>query len=101
MPLEISGLKCDNCEWRDNSILFTDYQECIGKPCPNCGNNLLTQSEFDECIKIMDRVEKTERILHALRWLNPFFYHRLLIGDKRKEKTLTIEYPKRNTNGKD
>lgn len=95
MPIKISGLKCDNCTWRDDAIPFSDYPESIGKPCPNCGENLLTQKEYDNCIRVINRVEKAERFIHALRWLNPFFYFRLVIGDNRKEKTLNIEYPKR------
>ena len=101
MPLEISGLKCDYCSWRNDAIPYSEYTSCIGMPCPNCGNNLLTQKEYDDCTKIIIKVYRAERLLHALRWLNPLFYLRLLIGDNRKEKTLTIEYPKRNTHAKD
>jgi hypothetical protein len=95
MPIKISGLKCDNCTWRNDSIPFSDYPACIGKPCPNCGNNLLTQKEYDNCIRVINRVEKLERIAHALRWLNPLFYLRLIIGDSRKEQTMKIDYPNR------
>lgn len=100
MPIEISGLKCDYCNWGDDSIPFSAYSDYIDNPCPNCGSNLLTQKEFMQCIKIIDRVARIERVLHALRWLNPLFYVRLLIGDKRKEKTVIIEYPKRETHAK-
>lgn len=95
MPIKISGLKCDNCTWRDDSITFSDYPDYIGKPCPTCWSNLLTQKEYDDCLKIINRVERVERILHALRWLNPFFYFRLIMGDRREEQKITIEYPKR------
>jgi hypothetical protein len=98
MPIKISGLKCDNCTWRDDSVKFSEYHNWIGKHCPNCGTNLLTLKEYYNCVIITNRVEKAERILHALRWLNPLFYLRLIMGDSRKEKTLTVEYPKRKNN---
>ena len=42
MEINIYGLKCDYCDYRDDSVKFSEYEENIGKPCPNCGNNLLT-----------------------------------------------------------
>jgi hypothetical protein len=101
MPIKISGLKCDNCDWRNDAIPFEDYPKCIGKPCPRCGNNLLTQEEYDNCVAMAKRVEKIERVLYYFRFLNPMFYLRLIFGDNRKEKTLTFEYPKRSTNEQD
>jgi len=101
MPINISGLKCDNCEWRNDTIQFEDYPANIGKPCPHCGNNLLTQQEFDHCLAMTKKVKKIERWLYYLRFLNPMFYLRLIFGDNRKEKTLTFEYPKRTTNEQD
>jgi hypothetical protein len=101
MPIKISGLKCDNCTWRNDSVPFSDYQACIGMPCPKCGNNILTQKEYDDCVRMIKKVEKIEGVLHALRWLNPLYYFRLIMGDNRKERTLTVEYPKRNTNEQD
>lgn len=95
MPIEISGLKCDYCTWRDDSVPFSDYPNCIGMPCPSCGENLLTYKEYKDCVRMINRVDKAERMLNALRWLNPFYYLSLIIGVKRKEKTLTVEYPKR------
>jgi len=40
-------LKCDadGCTHREGSEAYT--QEMVGKPCPVCGESLLTQSDFD------------------------------------------------------
>ena len=48
VELESHGLKCDNpkCDWHDSSILFSDYKQWLNVPCPKCGENVLTESDF-------------------------------------------------------
>lgn len=43
-----NGLKCDNpqCDWKDATIGFDTYKECINKPCPKCGQNVLTEEDY-------------------------------------------------------
>ena len=55
--VHISGIKCDNCNWKDMSVPFEDYEQWINKPCPKCGENLLTQKDYDECLEIMNASE--------------------------------------------
>ena len=42
------GLKCDNpkCDREDNTITFSNYTEWVNKPCPKCGENVLTEEDF-------------------------------------------------------
>ena len=96
MPLNISGLKCDFCDYRDDSVPYSDYQASIGRPCPKCGNSLLTQKEFDECERIIRGVNRVEKILHWLRFFNPKFYLRLIFGDNRDETQVTIKFLNKN-----
>jgi hypothetical protein len=44
-----SGLKCDNpqCDWTDMSITFDNYKDWINCSCPKCGENVLTQSDYE------------------------------------------------------
>lgn len=48
------GLKCDNpnCDFVDMSIEISDYDNWLNKPCPKCGENLLTQEDYD-AVKMM------------------------------------------------
>lgn len=46
IQLEGGGLKCDNCDWKDASIPFDKFREWIGRPCPKCESNLLTEEDF-------------------------------------------------------
>lgn len=47
--LNTNGLQCDNpkCGWEDDTIKLEDYEQWLNKPCPKCGENVLTQEDFD------------------------------------------------------
>jgi hypothetical protein len=47
-----SGLKCDNpkCDWEDKTISFKDYEKYIDSPCPKCGENILTQEDYNMAV---------------------------------------------------
>jgi hypothetical protein len=55
--LNISGLKCDSCDYSDPSVKLEDYEKSIGKPCPKCGESLLTQEDYDGVMQIVQAVE--------------------------------------------
>lgn len=57
--LEISGLKCDNpnCNYHDPSVPLSDYEKSINKPCPDCGESLLTQDDYDQVMQMVKAVE--------------------------------------------
>ncbi len=42
------GLVCDNenCDFEDMTIKQSDYKDWVNKPCPKCGENLLTEEDF-------------------------------------------------------
>ena len=46
--IEISGIKCDNinCDFKDDTVRFEDYDQYLNKPCPKCGSNLLTEADL-------------------------------------------------------
>ena len=43
-----NGLQCDNknCDWKDTTITFETYGDWLNKPCPKCGENVLTEEDF-------------------------------------------------------
>lgn len=51
-PLNIevtqSGLQCDNpgCDWKDENITFDNCADWRNKPCPKCGENVLTDEDY-------------------------------------------------------
>ena len=48
ITIKISGIKCDSCDYKDDSVDRENYLEYVNKECPDCGNILLTQREYDE-----------------------------------------------------
>jgi hypothetical protein len=96
LEFEIRGLKCDYCDYRDDSVKFTEYLSSIGKKCPKCGNNLLTKKEYDDCVKIYIKMAQLEKVLGIFKWFNPLNYFRFIFGIKCKTYTFTKDYPNRN-----
>jgi len=49
VELNIHGVKCDNpnCDYSDMSVTVSDYADWVNKPCPKCGENLMTQKDYD------------------------------------------------------
>jgi hypothetical protein len=43
------GIKCDNpsCDFVDMDVSIEDYKDWLNKPCPKCGSNLLTESDYN------------------------------------------------------
>lgn len=43
------GIKCDNpnCDYEDMSVRFEEYPAYLNKPCPKCGQNLLTKHDYN------------------------------------------------------
>lgn len=65
LQVSIGGIKCDNpnCNYADQSVEFKDYPNWVNKPCPICGENLLTEQDFKTCNFIYNLAQKLNRIL--------------------------------------
>ncbi len=52
--LKISGIKCDNptCDYKDENVSLHEYELWLNKPCPCCGENLLTEEDYNT-VKLM------------------------------------------------
>jgi DNA-directed RNA polymerase subunit M/transcription elongation factor TFIIS len=53
-------IECDNCDYvipSKNPKILEDGKEYINKPCPECGENLLTQKDYDEFNIVLDRLK--------------------------------------------
>ncbi len=58
--LNILGIKCDNkeCDYVDKDVKAEEYDKWLNKPCPVCGENLLTQKDYDN-IKFLTALTNT------------------------------------------
>lgn len=68
----IYGIKCDHCDYRDDSVQFEDYPLWLNRPCPKCGANLLTQADFDAVVHLLKTCEEINSN-HVLHFLNLLF----------------------------
>ena len=61
----ISGLKCDapDCDYRDDDIRVEEYESYLGKPCPKCGANLLTEADLAAVKAIMSAVDWLNKVV--------------------------------------
>jgi uncharacterized paraquat-inducible protein A len=50
-----SGIVCDNpdCNYEDMTVSHTELDKWLNKPCPKCGENLLTEEDFKNHSKLM------------------------------------------------
>lgn len=48
MEMFETGLKCDNikCDWARPDIRQKHHKHWIDKPCPKCGENVLTRKDY-------------------------------------------------------
>lgn len=80
MQVDIRGIKCDVCDFKDDTVRLEDYPEWLDEPCPKCGANLLTQADLDSVLRLVRFVNAVNRI--------PLL-GRIFRG--KKEKKMTVE----------
>lgn len=58
MEMNVGGLKCDNpsCDWNDMSISFDEYPNYINYPCPECGDNILKEEDYQQLLQMQNAV---------------------------------------------
>lgn len=54
----VYGIKCDSCDYSDMSVEYKDYPKYVDKPCPVCGEPLLTQSQLQETNAAINAAEQ-------------------------------------------
>lgn len=61
---EGEGLVCDNpnCDWEDKTIKWSEAHNWINKDCPKCGENILTQEDYDTTNELLEGI----RIINSM-----------------------------------
>jgi hypothetical protein len=62
MTLNISGIKCDHCDYSDMEVEAVDYPDWLNRPCPECGENLLTEADYQTVLYMTE----VARIMNGL-----------------------------------
>lgn len=99
MELSETGLKCDNasCDWKDEAITSDIMADYINFPCPNCGENILTQGDYNNYMTVINIIkqvenmsdEEIESLTGGIKDLNEDIYRMKI--DTHKGITLTVE----------
>jgi len=60
IQLNVGGIKCDNeaCDFVDLSVNLHDYPQWLNKACPKCGDNLLTEEDFQSVQLLLQLVDQ-------------------------------------------
>ena len=53
MEIKTGGIKCDFCDFSNMSVPVWEYSKWLNKPCPKCGKNLLTESDYQSIIMLL------------------------------------------------
>jgi hypothetical protein len=89
--VKISGIKCDRCEWKDISVKFKEYKHYVNKPCPLCGDNLLTEKHY----KLTKNITRFTTVFNILYF--PVHISRMIFSKKyRNEKLIRFEINLKN-----
>lgn len=64
LELNIHGIKCDNpnCDYNDMTVRVENYDKWLNKPCPKCGENLLTEKDYESVKMLMSFAESMNNI---------------------------------------
>ena len=63
LELNIYGIKCDACDYRNSNVKVEEYEKWLNKHCPKCGANLLTEEDFNNVKMLMSFTEEINKIL--------------------------------------
>ena len=65
VEVDVHGIKCDNpdCTFEDDHVKFEEYPSYLNKPCPLCGQNLLTQEDLDNTNIVLGVVGMLNKVL--------------------------------------
>jgi hypothetical protein len=61
--MHIHGIKCDACDYKDESVKFEEYDQWVNKPCPTCGANLLTEADYQTTKFIAGLINTANQVL--------------------------------------
>ena len=75
---------CDNktCDFKIPNITKdanTSIKGYVNKPCPDCGENLLTEKDYID----------SEKLMRVLNWMNKYFSWLTIFSSKKSETKVT------------
>ena len=84
VQLDVLGIKCDHCDYKDMSVKYREYEKYVNSKCPECGESLLTAADY-----------KTTKVMVAMCNVINFVCYPISIFGRNK----TVEYASAEMNG--
>jgi hypothetical protein len=55
VEFQVRGIKCDNpsCDFIDPTVEVEEFPAWVNRLCPNCGENLLTEGDYDNVTRML------------------------------------------------
>lgn len=78
LELQVLGIKCDNknCNYKNENVRYGEFDAWLNKPCPKCGQNLLTEADF-KSMKYLIKITA--------------FLNKILPKPKEEEEMITVD----------
>lgn len=69
LELDIHGIRCDNpnCDYEDMTVQMEDYEQWLNKPCPKCGQNLLTEEDYRNTLFLIEMTKVANKIYNPIK----------------------------------
>lgn len=69
LRMEIKGIKCDNpeCDYINMKVELKDYDKWLNKPCPKCGEILLTEEDYNSIKFMMELTNKVSKVFPKMQ----------------------------------
>jgi len=66
--LKVSGVACDNenCDYVNKNVQLGDFTQYLNKPCPKCGEILLTKEDYDISVGLVTAFQELADLLNQL-----------------------------------
>jgi len=91
IEIQTHGLICDNpkCDWKDESISFDKFIDYVNAPCPQCGENVLTDNDYQNVVTLFEQIDRVNQ------FSSEEFKDMTKVGDNDPQVKITL-----NTHGK-
>ena len=89
IKIDFGGLQCDNpsCEYRDDTVKREEYKSSVNKPCPECGESLLTPEDYQKVLEMEETAASMNKFLNKL----PKQLQKLLFREDSKHAVVPLK----------
>ena len=89
VQVKYTGIKCDNeeCGWEDKTVTDDQYQNYIDKPCPCCGENLLTREAYENVMRMKAFV------MQANEWIKENVPQEKIDEVRERSQDISVTFP--------